>query len=134
MNSEINSPTIPTMIRMVPTVASETPETCAVTANLTSLTIQHGKTGGSGGGIANNGTLTITLEPRNGGVQIRFQDTGVGLTENELKRLFVPFNSTFRNGTGLGLSIVYQIVSAHNGTIGATSKKGVGTTFVIDLI
>ncbi|MBI4471689.1 MAG: PAS domain S-box protein [Acidobacteria bacterium] len=83
--------------------------------------------------MPNGGTLTITLEPRNGNAQIRFEDTGIGLGEQEIKRLFVPFSSSFRNGTGLGLPIVYQIVNAHNGTIAVRSRKGVGTTFVIDL-
>jgi two-component system, NtrC family, sensor histidine kinase PilS len=83
--------------------------------------------------MPNGGTLTISLETRKSGVQVRFQDTGIGLTEEEMKRLFVPFNSSFRNGTGLGLPIVYQIVNAHNGSITARSRKGVGTTFVIDL-
>ena len=79
------------------------------------------------------GTLTITLEARNGNAHIRFEDTGIGLADDEMKRLFVPFNSSFRNGTGLGLPIVYQIVTAHNGSIVVKSRKGVGTTFVIDL-
>src|SRR5881296_3647683 len=79
------------------------------------------------------GTLTISLEARNGNARIRFEDNGVGLGDDELKRLFVPFNSSFRNGTGLGLPIVYQIVNAHNGSIAVKSRKGMGTTFVIDL-
>jgi two-component system, NtrC family, sensor histidine kinase PilS len=79
------------------------------------------------------GTLSITLETRNGNAHIRFEDTGFGLGEDEMKRLFVPFNSSFRSGTGLGLPIVYQIVTAHNGTISVRSRKGAGTTFVIDL-
>jgi len=83
--------------------------------------------------MPDGGTLTIGLEARNSGAEIRFQDTGIGLTEDELKRLFVPFNSSFKNGTGLGLPIVYQIVNAHNGSITAKSTKGVGTTFVIRL-
>ncbi len=83
--------------------------------------------------MPDGGKLTVSLEARNGGARIRFEDTGIGLTEDELKRLFVPFNSKFRNGTGLGLPIVYQIVNAHNGTIAAKSRKGLGTTFVIDL-
>ena len=83
--------------------------------------------------IGDGGTLTISLEARNGGARIRFQDTGFGLSEDELKGLFVPFNSSFKNGTGLGLPIVYQIVNAHNGTIAARSRKGVGTMFIIDL-
>lgn len=83
--------------------------------------------------MPDGGTLTISLEAHNGNAHIRFKDTGVGLTEDELKKLFVPFHSSFRNGTGLGLPIVYQIISAHNGTIAVRSRKGMGTTFVIDL-
>lgn len=83
--------------------------------------------------MPDGGTLTISLEGRNGNALIRFEDTGVGLAEDELKRLFVPFSSSFRNGTGLGLPIVYQIITAHNGTISVQSQKGMGTTFVIDL-
>src|SRR5262249_50022031 len=83
--------------------------------------------------MPDGGTLSIKLEGRNGNAQIQFEDTGVGLGEDELKRLFVPFNSSFKNGTGLGLPIVYQIVSAHNGAIAVRSQKDSGTTIIIDL-
>ena len=83
--------------------------------------------------MPDGGTLTISLEPHNGGAEIRFRDEGIGMTEEDMKKLFVPFHSKFRNGTGLGLPIVYQIVTAHNGTIVAKSRKGAGTTFVIDI-
>ncbi len=83
--------------------------------------------------MPDGGTLTIALEARNGNAHIRFEDNGIGFGDEEMKRLFVPFNSSFRNGTGLGLPIVYQIVTAHNGSIVVKSRKGVGTTFVIDL-
>ena len=83
--------------------------------------------------MPDGGTLTIALEGRNGKAQIRFEDTGIGLGDDELKRLFVPFNSSFKNGTGLGLSIVYQIVNAHNGAIAVRSQKGIGTSVTIDL-
>jgi len=83
--------------------------------------------------MPDGGTLTISLRGRNGSARILFEDNGVGLAEDELKRLFVPFNSSFRNGTGLGLPIVYQIISAHNGSIAVKSRKGMGTAFVIEL-
>src|SRR6185369_7071287 len=83
--------------------------------------------------MPNGGTLSISLEGRNGSALIQFEDTGIGLGEDELKRLFVPFNSSFRNGTGLGLPIVYQIITAHNGAISVRSRKGIGTSVIIDL-
>jgi two-component system sensor histidine kinase PilS (NtrC family) len=83
--------------------------------------------------MPDGGTLSITLESRNGTAHVQFEDTGIGLEEDELKRLFVPFNSSFKNGTGLGLPIVYQIVNAHNGVIAVRSRKGSGTTVTIDI-
>src|SRR5215813_7284592 len=83
--------------------------------------------------MPDGGTLSISFGGCNGKAMIQFCDTGVGLSEDELKRLFVPFNSRFRSGTGLGLPIVYQIITAHNGTISVRSRKGKGTTFIIDL-
>ena len=83
--------------------------------------------------MPDGGTLSISLGGRKDKAMIQFSDTGVGLSEDELKRLFVPFNSRFRSGTGLGLPIVYQIITAHNGTISVRSRRGKGTTFIIDL-
>lgn len=82
--------------------------------------------------MPDGGTLTISVEPRNG-AQVRFKDTGIGMDDAEMKNLFVPFHSSFKNGTGLGLPIVYQIVTAHNGVIGVKSHKGEGSTFFVDL-
>jgi two-component system sensor histidine kinase PilS (NtrC family) len=83
--------------------------------------------------MPDGGTPTISLDRRNENAQIRFEDQGIGLEDEELKGLFVPFNSNFKNGTGLGLPIVYQIVNAHNGAIAVRSQKGNGTTVTIDL-
>lgn len=82
--------------------------------------------------MPDGGTLTICVEPRNG-AQIRFEDTGIGMDEDDVKNLFVPFHSSFKNGTGLGLPICYQIIAAHNGVIGVKSRKGAGSTFFVDL-
>jgi signal transduction histidine kinase/CheY-like chemotaxis protein len=66
---------------------------------------------------------------------INVSDTGTGIDEEILKKIFEPFFSTKDpgRGTGLGLSIVYGIVSEHNGYIDVFTKKSEGTTFKIYL-
>ncbi|MEP6922943.1 MAG: ATP-binding protein [Pyrinomonadaceae bacterium] len=65
--------------------------------------------------------------------QITFTDTGVGMPQNQVERLFEPFSQSTTGGTGLGLSIVYQIIRDHNSTINVRSREGKGTTITIDL-
>jgi two-component system, cell cycle sensor histidine kinase and response regulator CckA len=61
-------------------------------------------------------------------------DTGSGIAPTQLGKIFEPFFSTKREkGTGLGLASCFGIVQGHNGTIGVSSKLGVGTTFDIYL-
>ena len=55
------------------------------------------------------------------------KDNGIGMTEDQLKDLFTPFQSFTQEGTGLGMSIVYDIVKMHQGKIDVTSKTQVGT-------
>ena len=65
-------------------------------------------------------------------VQIRFKDSGHGMTPQQVERLFEPFTST-TGGTGLGLSIVYQIIRDHSGTINVRSRQNEGTTITVEL-
>ena len=65
-------------------------------------------------------------------VLIRFQDSGCGMSPEQVERLFEPFTST-TGGTGLGMSIVYQIIRDHSGTINVRSREGKGTTISIEL-
>jgi len=65
-------------------------------------------------------------------VHITFNDTGCGMTPEQVERLFEPFTST-TGGTGLGLSIVYQIIRDHSGTINVRSREGAGTTITVEL-
>ncbi|MFI5176102.1 MAG: nitrogen regulation protein NR(II) [Terriglobia bacterium] len=80
------------------------------------------------------GTLTIELrKPHDEEIRIVFRDTGMGIEEDRIDRIFEPFHSSFVNGTGLGLAIVYQIIQAHHGRIEARSNLGQGSIFEISL-
>ncbi len=80
------------------------------------------------------GKLSVNLQKSiSNRVQIIFQDTGCGMSPEQVEQLFEPFSYSTTGGTGLGLSIVYQIIRDHNGTINVRSQEGVGTTITIDL-
>lgn len=82
------------------------------------------------------GTITLTTRPIDGSfVEIKVSDTGCGIPEEDLGKLFTPFFTTkaLGKGTGLGLSIVYGIIKMHKGQITAQSEVGQGTTFTITL-
>ena len=83
--------------------------------------------------MPNGGTLTITSELKGKLCQIHFQDTGIGIPENELPRIFDAYFTTKEEGTGLGLLIVYQIIREHGGRIEGSSPAKAGTTFTIIL-
>ncbi len=78
---------------------------------------------------------TLRLEARIEGEYgvIRFVDTGCGLSPRQLEKFFEPFQSNFRSGAGLGLAIVYEIVSAHQGTITARAAPEGGSVFCLSL-
>jgi signal transduction histidine kinase len=81
------------------------------------------------------GKLIITTEKLDGVIKITFTDDGPGISEENLKHIFDPFFTTKEvgKGTGLGLSICHGIVTEHGGKIYASSIKGQGATFVIEL-
>jgi two-component system NtrC family sensor kinase len=85
--------------------------------------------------MAEGGTITLTTRPLNGQVEIKVSDTGCGISEESLGKLFTPFFTTkaLGKGTGLGLSIVYGIIKMHRGQIAVQSQVGQGTTFTLTL-
>ncbi len=83
--------------------------------------------------MPNGGWLTAEIQERRARISVILSDTGSGFTGEQLKRVFEPFNSHFRDGTGLGLAISYQIVKGHGGEILVASKPGDGARFVIEL-
>ena len=66
-------------------------------------------------------------------IYIQVTDTGVGIAEDDLTRIFEPFFSTGKKGTGLGLWVTQDIVRQHGGRIEVNSETGKGTTFLIIL-
>jgi PAS domain S-box-containing protein len=68
-----------------------------------------------------------------GGVYFSVSDTGIGIDQDKLDRIFLPFVTTKTKGTGLGLSIVNRIVENHGGRIEVTSEPGSGATFKVYL-
>jgi len=81
------------------------------------------------------GTISVKAQKINDMIQIDVTDTGIGISEKDVKRLFDEFyrvdNQINQNlkGTGLGLSLAKKIVEAHNGKIKVTSQLNQGTTF-----
>jgi signal transduction histidine kinase len=81
------------------------------------------------------GTLTVSTDTTSDGrhVRIEVSDSGMGIPEENLVRIFDPFFSTKsqEEGTGLGLSITHRIITDHQGSIHAESTVGQGTTFTL---
>lgn len=84
-------------------------------------------------------TVTVTVTEGEGLVHTTITDEGEGIPEEELPHLFEAFHrgttspTAGESGTGLGLAIARRIVEGHNGTIGAESRKGRGSTFFFTL-
>jgi len=81
--------------------------------------------------MPNGGELVIQTFSANENIYLVIQDTGVGISEQIVKRIFDPFFSTKEVGTGLGLTIVSSIVSSYGGCIKTESNIGNGTRFEI---
>jgi len=79
-----------------------------------------------------DGMISLKGHAAGSGVFIEVEDTGPGIQEERLARIFDPMFSTSREGCGLGLPIVKRIVESHNGTITASSSRR-GTRFLISL-
>ena len=80
------------------------------------------------------GAVSIKLShPAQNFVKVEVSDTGCGIANEDIAKIFEPYFSTKDTGTGLGLAIVKKAVDDHGGTISVASRKGGGTTFTITL-
>ncbi len=78
------------------------------------------------------GKLSISILKERESVKINFSDTGQGIKEEDIDKIFYPFYSTKEEGTGLGLSIAYKVIEEHRGKISVRSNN-TGTTFEVML-
>ena len=83
--------------------------------------------------MPDGGALTIKTEPAEGMLSITISDTGKGIPEDELAKVFEPFYTTKRNGLGLGLAMTKRVVEEHGGKVNIHSIAGDGSTVVITL-
>jgi signal transduction histidine kinase len=89
----------------------------------------------AGQAIGAEGKITLSTGVEGSEVWIRVEDTGSGISEENLTRVFDPFFTTkpVGEGTGLGLSVSYAIVGKHGGRIDVVSEVGRGTQFTVRL-
>jgi signal transduction histidine kinase len=90
--------------------------------------------------MPDGGNIRADVTEKRGRYLLSIEDTGVGIQQEDLSRIFDPFFSTKEEGTGLGLSIVRNIIEGHNGSISIERKtedpekgEGAGTRVIITL-
>jgi signal transduction histidine kinase len=80
-----------------------------------------------------DGSIRIATATANGSIRISVEDSGKGISAEDLKRIFNPFYTTKTRGTGLGLAVTKKVVKEHGGDIMAESSPDRGSVFTITL-
>jgi signal transduction histidine kinase len=83
--------------------------------------------------MEDGGTLTVSTLVHDDKVRVSIQDTGCGIPEDKLDKIFEPYWTTKPNGSGLGLLLVFKTIREHGGDISVQSQPGSGTRFDITL-
>jgi signal transduction histidine kinase len=83
--------------------------------------------------MPNGGRLVTRVEQSNGMIEINMTDTGIGISEESIAKVFEPYFSTKQAGFGLGLAVTRKIVEEHHGSIEVASEINQGTTFTVRL-
>jgi len=110
----------------LPTITADSDQMNQVFMNLSMNAIQA---------MPQGGILTVRTSRENGRVKVEVQDTGVGISKENMRNLFTPFFSTKKDvkGVGLGLAVSHGIIEQHRGKIEVVSEEGKGTTFTVYL-
>jgi signal transduction histidine kinase len=84
--------------------------------------------------MPSGGLLEVATRLRGDRVVLTVRDNGIGMSEQVLKEIFIPFFTTkdVNEGTGLGLPVVHGIVTSHGGTIRVESAPGQGARFEVE--
>ncbi len=83
--------------------------------------------------MPSGGNLEISLMKIKDNFLLLVKDTGYGVPQEYLRRIFDPYFTTKENGTGLGLALVQYIANAHDGWVEVESQKGTGSTFIFSI-
>ena len=83
--------------------------------------------------MKDGGTIIFRTERKDNDAVLSVIDTGTGIPENILSKIFEPYFTTKERGSGLGLTLVFKIIREHRGEINVASKEGEGTCFTITL-
>jgi two-component system NtrC family sensor kinase len=120
-------------IKVVRSLSMDLPEVTADPAQLTQVLVNL--VVNSIQAMPKGGELTIETKASNESIFLIVKDTGAGMSENVMNKIFLPFYTTkdVGRGTGLGLAVVHGIVTSHEGSIHVASKEGQGTRFEIQL-
>jgi len=131
INHALSTITIPENIRVYKIIGEDSPELVVdplfmqrVFINLITNALQA---------MPGGGELTIRSSNTQDAVFISFQDTGTGIPEDTMNKLFNPLFTTKAKGQGLGLAVCKRMVEAHGGSIIVESEAGSGTTFTIKM-
>ena len=85
--------------------------------------------------MPNGGRLKLATYQDNSHVVVKVEDSGTGISRENIKKIYDPFFTTKEvgKGSGLGLSVSYGIIEEHSGRISVESQQGIGTTFCVRL-
>jgi signal transduction histidine kinase len=83
--------------------------------------------------IGKGGTLTISTRDDQGFVHVDIKDTGIGMSEEQMAKIFEPYYTTKEFGSGLGLTVVYKVIKEHGGEVTVKSRENHGTTFTLSI-
>lgn len=78
-------------------------------------------------------TVTTSYDTNKGVIILKIADTGIGISESHIKKVFQPYFSSKKNHKGLGLTVAKRIIDLHRGTLSLASAKGQGTTITLSL-